>query len=96
MDQSKFVTPIAACVNRLISSLSNLQAKQPSSSKSTIALLGSYDPDILFAKPGDKVPKPKAIADPYYGGGSGFDDCYKQCVRYAEGFLDMLEKGSTR
>ena len=42
------------------------------------------------------MPKPKAIADPYYGGGSGFDDCYKQCVRYAEGFLDMLEKGSGR
>lgn len=77
---------------QLIDSLQHLQNKQPSSSKSTIALFGSYDPDILFAKPGAKVPKAKAIADPYYGGNSGFDDCYEQCVRYAEGFLDMLEK----
>ena len=95
MDQSKYA-PSQNTTRPLISSLSNLQAKQPSSSKSTIALFGSYDPDILFPVPGAKVPKPKAIADPYYGGGSGFDDCYKQCVRYAEGFLDMLEKGTGR
>ena len=95
MDQSKYA-PSQTTIRPLTYSLSNLQAKQPSSSKSTIALFGSYDPDILFPAPGAKVPKPKAIADPYYGGGSGFDDCYKQCVRYAEGFLDMLEKGSER
>lgn len=59
-------------------------------------MFGSYDPDILSASPGTKAPRPKAIADPYYGGRSGFDDCYKQCVRYAEGFLDLLEKEHDR
>jgi low molecular weight phosphotyrosine protein phosphatase len=95
MDQSKYIL-ILHSYPPANKNLSNLQAKQPSSSKSTIALFGSYDPDILFPAPGAKVPKPKAIADPYYGGGSGFDDCYQQCVRYAEGFLDMLEKGTGR
>jgi low molecular weight phosphotyrosine protein phosphatase len=77
----------------LIGSLRNLEAKKPSSSSSTIALFGSYDPDILAAESGSKTPRAQAIADPYYGGKSGFEDCYRQCVRYAEGFLDMLEKG---
>lgn len=54
-------------------------------------MFGSYDPEILNAKPGSKVPRAQAIADPYYGGKGGFEDCYQQCVRYAEGFLGMLE-----
>lgn len=74
-------------------SLRNLENKQPSSSKAKIAMFGSYDPDIVNAAPGTKGPRVKAIADPYYGGKSGFDDCYLQCVRYAEGFLNMLERG---
>jgi low molecular weight phosphotyrosine protein phosphatase len=49
-------------------------------------MFGSYDPGL---KPGGRV---KPIADPYYGGSSGFDDCYEQCTRYAEGFLDHLEQ----
>jgi low molecular weight phosphotyrosine protein phosphatase len=33
----------------------------------------------------------KEIDDPYYGGNSGFDAAYEQCVRYSRGFLDHLE-----
>lgn len=30
--------------------------------------------------------------DPYYGGPSGFERAYQQCVRYSREFLDVLEK----
>jgi low molecular weight phosphotyrosine protein phosphatase len=49
-------------------------------------MFGSYDPDMKIGG------RAKPIADPYYGGGSGFDKCYEQCVRYSEGFLEVLEK----
>lgn len=31
-----------------------------------------------------------ALADPYYGGGAGFERAYQQCVRYSREFLDVL------
>ncbi|GFZ45693.1 hypothetical protein JCM24511_03422 [Saitozyma sp. JCM 24511] len=37
--------------------------------------------------------KPRAISDPYYGGPSGFDKCYEQCVVYSRGFIEWLESG---
>jgi hypothetical protein len=33
------------------------------------------------------------IADPYYGGPSGFDEVYAQCVEYSKAFLDALDGG---
>ena len=33
------------------------------------------------------------VADPYYGNLSGFDDCWKQIERAADGLLDALESG---
>lgn len=32
----------------------------------------------------------KPIADPYYGGQSGFEQCYKQCVSYSQGLLKSI------
>ncbi|KAG8998178.1 hypothetical protein FRB94_010430 [Tulasnella sp. JGI-2019a] len=32
----------------------------------------------------------KSIADPYYGGQSGFEECYKQCISYAQGFFKKI------
>lgn len=51
-----------------------------------IALFGAYDPSLA---PGAKA---QSIADPYYGGKSGFERSYEQCVTYASGFLDHLER----
>jgi low molecular weight phosphotyrosine protein phosphatase len=48
-------------------------------------MFGAYDPAL---RNGGRA---KPIDDPYYGGASGFEQCYDQCVRYAEGFLDHLE-----
>lgn len=31
-----------------------------------------------------------SLADPYYGGGAGFERAYQQCVRYSREFLDVL------
>ncbi|KAG8905999.1 hypothetical protein FRB99_007856, partial [Tulasnella sp. 403] len=42
-----------------------------------VALFGSY---------GDGRP----IADPYYGGMSGFEKCYEQCVAYSQGLLKSI------
>jgi low molecular weight phosphotyrosine protein phosphatase len=55
-------------------------------SKATIRLFGSYGDDG------------KEIQDPYYGGISGFEKAYKQCVKYSEGLLKDLgfDKGKDR
>ncbi|TFK30795.1 phosphotyrosine protein phosphatase [Coprinopsis marcescibilis] len=55
--------------------LKHLQSMKPSNSTATVSLWGSY----LDGKP---------IPDPYYGRASGFDDCFKQCVRLSDAFLD--------
>ncbi|CAE6471538.1 unnamed protein product [Rhizoctonia solani] len=57
--------------------LSNLKSMAPKDSTATIALFGAY---------GDNQP----IADPYYGGISGFEKAFDQCVRYSNGFLDQV------
>ncbi|CAD6578707.1 MAG: hypothetical protein TREMPRED_002251 [Tremellales sp. Tagirdzhanova-0007] len=65
------------------SNLRSLQHRKPRSCTAQISLFGSFDP----------LGTPRDIEDPYYGGNSGFDNCYEQCVRYANGFLDFLERG---
>ncbi|ORY24952.1 putative low molecular weight phosphotyrosine protein phosphatase [Naematelia encephala] len=57
------------------------------SSNPIISLFGSFDPSILQGK----STKAQEVEDPYYGGRNGFDECYKQCLRYSEGLLDVLE-----
>ncbi|CAE6433088.1 unnamed protein product [Rhizoctonia solani] len=57
--------------------LSNLKSMAPKDSTATIALFGAYGDD-------------KPIADPYYGGISGFEKAFDQCVRYSNGFLDQV------
>ncbi|KAF9643467.1 phosphotyrosine protein phosphatases I, partial [Thelephora ganbajun] len=59
------------------SNLTNLKKIQPKDSKAEVRLFGSYD---------DNQP----IADPYYGGTSGFEKCYEQCLRYSNKFLDEV------
>ncbi|TFK56953.1 LMWPc-domain-containing protein [Heliocybe sulcata] len=60
------------------SNLRNLERIKPRGSKAVVRLWGSY----LDNKP---------IQDPYYGGISGFETCYQQCVRLSHAFLDKLE-----
>jgi len=57
--------------------LSNLQRIAPKNPKAQVSLFGAF---------GDGKP----IADPYYGGQSGFEDCYKQCVAYSQGLLKSI------
>ena len=75
---------------RLTCSLQNLLNRQPSSSSSHVALFGSFDPALADNY---NPQKGRVIDDPYYGGNSGFDKCYEQCVKYADGFLDFIERG---
>ncbi|OQE29867.1 hypothetical protein PENSTE_c002G06638 [Penicillium steckii] len=39
----------------------------------------------------DRVGGGEVVQDPYYGGANGFEEVYKQVVRFAEGFVDYLE-----
>lgn len=48
----------------------------------------------LFGRYGGRA-KDEQVEDPYYGGDRGFDDVYEQVVRFSEGFLLSLEKGSS-
>ncbi|KAF9778207.1 putative LTP1-protein-tyrosine-phosphatase [Thelephora terrestris] len=59
------------------SNLANLQRIRPENSKAEVRLFGSYDDN-------------RPIADPYYGGISGFERCYEQCLRYSNKFLDEI------
>lgn len=54
--------------------LANIQRLAPKKPKAQIALFGSFGDD-------------RPISDPYYGGQSGFDECFRQCVQYSRGFL---------
>ncbi|KZT30701.1 LMWPc-domain-containing protein [Neolentinus lepideus HHB14362 ss-1] len=60
------------------SNLRNLERIKPRDSKAVVRLWGSY----LDNKP---------IQDPYYGGISGFETCYQQCLRLSHAFLDEFE-----
>jgi len=57
--------------------IAKLQRIAPNNPKAHVALFGSF---------GDG----KAIADPYYGGISGFEKCYEQCVEYSQGLLKSI------
>ncbi|KAG8962112.1 hypothetical protein FRC05_005512 [Tulasnella sp. 425] len=68
---------ILASDHQALQNLSNLQRIAPKNPKAHVALFGSFGDD-------------KAIADPYYGGQSGFDQCYRQCLAYSEGLLKSV------
>ena len=76
-------------------SLQTLLYKKPSSSRAHISLFGSFDPALRSdsARHARGPTKAQSIVDPYYGGNSGFEDCYHQCLRYSSGFLDYIEQG---
>jgi len=78
------------------SNLQTLLQRAPPSRQAHISLFGAFDPSILHPPSGSKAAKPQGIADPYYGGSSGFERCYEACVRYSEGFLDWLEETGGR
>ncbi|PIL31559.1 hypothetical protein GSI_06261 [Ganoderma sinense ZZ0214-1] len=65
------------------SNLRNLERVKPHDATAEIRLWGSY----LDNKP---------IPDPYYGGASGFDKVYDQCVRLSNAFLDEVLGASTQ
>ncbi|KAK1924919.1 low molecular weight phosphotyrosine protein phosphatase [Papiliotrema laurentii] len=71
------------------SNLQTLLNRQPASSRSHIALFGSFDPALANSY---DAKKGRAIDDPYYGGSDGFEKCYQQCIVYADGLLDYIEK----
>ncbi|KAJ1035736.1 hypothetical protein NDA13_000396 [Ustilago tritici] len=59
----------------------NLKSMQPKGSKAVVRLFGDVDDG-------------KPIADPYYiGGKDGFEDTYKQVLRYSRAFLQELGLG---
>lgn len=91
---SREIYPLIYCHNGelyiLTSSLQTLLNRQPASSRSHIALFGSFDPSLASSYNPNKG---RAIDDPYYGGRDGFDKCYEQCIVYADGFLDFVERG---
>ncbi|KAK7694790.1 hypothetical protein QCA50_001978 [Cerrena zonata] len=57
--------------------LRNLNNMKPRNATATVKLFGSFDDN-------------RPIGDPYYGGISGFEQCYRQCVRYSNKFLDEV------
>lgn len=59
------------------SNLRNLQRIEPSDSSAELRLWGSY----LDNKP---------IADPYYGDIDGFKQCFEQCTKLSNAFLDEV------
>lgn len=87
--------PFSACVvtemPRADPSLQTLLTRQPSGSKSHVALFGSFDPSLAASYHPEKG---RVIDDPYYGGKKGFDVCYDQCCVYADGFLDYVVRTS--
>ncbi|KAL7424165.1 Low molecular weight phosphotyrosine protein phosphatase [Cryptotrichosporon argae] len=86
------------------SNLQTLLGRAPRSARAYIALFGSFDPLLLSDSPsspappgaGGRRPRAQSIDDPYYGGRQGFDACYAQCVRYADGLLDVIEGNAAR
>ncbi|XP_032877573.1 low molecular weight phosphotyrosine protein phosphatase isoform X1 [Amblyraja radiata] len=52
-------------------------AEKVSNPKSSIQLLGSFDPE-----------KKRIIQDPYYGDEAHFEEVYQQCLRCCTGFLE--------
>ncbi|THH34150.1 hypothetical protein EUX98_g177 [Antrodiella citrinella] len=65
------------------SNLRNLERMKPSDATAEVRLFGSYVDG-------------KQIADPYYGGIGGFEQCFKQCVTYSNAFLDEVVGKGTR
>ncbi|KAJ1985262.1 Low molecular weight phosphotyrosine protein phosphatase [Dimargaris verticillata] len=65
------------CMDR--SNLSDLLQLQPKKSKAIVKMFGEYDDQ------GERV-----IADPYYGGRSGFEHNFQQVTRCSIGFLKEL------
>ncbi|PVZ99850.1 hypothetical protein BB558_004108 [Smittium angustum] len=59
--------------------LNDLNRIKPSKSKAKVLLFGEFDPK------GHKI-----IEDPYYGGASGFEFNFQQCLRSSQGFLKHL------
>jgi len=59
------------------SNLAALNRTKPKDSTAQVRLFGSYLDD-------------KQITDPYYGGISGFEQCYQQCLKYSNAFLDEV------
>ncbi|KAF8320128.1 phosphotyrosine protein phosphatases I [Clavulina sp. PMI_390] len=57
--------------------LANLKRMAPADSKAKVVLFGSFDDN-------------KPIQDPYYGGISGFETTYEQCVRYSNAFFKAV------
>jgi len=57
--------------------LRQLNHIKPPNTTAEIRLWGSYDDN-------------KSIPDPYYGGMSGFENVYQQCVRLSNAFLDEV------
>ncbi|KAJ9104039.1 hypothetical protein QFC19_004173 [Naganishia cerealis] len=69
--------------------LRNIIAARPKNSPAKVYIFSkfSHDPSISGANPA------KSIIDPYYGGLNGFETCFRQCVDFSDGFLEMLEDG---
>lgn len=58
--------------------LYNLNKIKPSSSKATVKLFGDWGSDPKYGR---------IVEDPYYGGSSGFEKCYNQCIHFSNEFL---------
>ncbi|KZT72786.1 LMWPc-domain-containing protein [Daedalea quercina L-15889] len=63
--------------------LRSLEQKKPRNATAEIRLWGSY----LDNEP---------IQDPYYGGTRDFEECYQQCVRLSNAFLDEVVGKDTK
>ncbi|KAF8461933.1 phosphotyrosine protein phosphatase I superfamily [Kalaharituber pfeilii] len=62
------------------SNLSDLRRRAPRGSKAKVMLFGDFGPI-----------KGEVVADPYYGGSSGFEKNFQQIVKFSKGFLkDVL------
>lgn len=58
--------------------LYNLNRIKPASSKAVVKLFGDWGSDPKYGR---------IVEDPYYGGSSGFEKCYNQCVHFSKEFL---------
>jgi len=62
--------------------LRQLNLIKPSNATAQVRLWGSYDDN-------------KPIPDPYYGGMTGFEKVFQQCVRLSNAFLDEVTNNKT-
>jgi low molecular weight phosphotyrosine protein phosphatase len=81
--------PKSAAKNTRAASEAAIGAQGVDSQIAEVRLFGDFG---RGGKLHDRVGGGEVVEDPYYGGANGFEEVYKQVVRFSQGFIDYLEK----